>query len=117
MSPHKLCEFESVLTAHQAWVRGVENEGTARDRPLGNELDRVSFKKRDQYTGQKVADKEQKMFAGHEGMRMLRLEYMRAWGMFSLLDGMGDTFKQLEDGIKRTVSFVSDEYRREHFRK
>lgn len=116
-SPHKLCEYENQLTAHQAWVRGLENEWTARYRLIGNELDRCSYKKRDQYPGQKVADKELKMFSGEKPMRTLRLEYMRAWGMFSLLEGMGDTFKQLEDGIKRTINLVSDDYRRTHYQK
>jgi hypothetical protein len=113
MSPHKLCEFEVILTGHQAWVRGLENEWAARHRLLGRELERRAFKRRDGYSGSTVAAKEQKMFEAEAAMQTVRMEYMRAWGMHSLLDGMGDTFKQLEDGIKRTIDFVKGEYLRQ----
>ena len=117
MDPHKLCEFECVLTGHQAWVRGQENTWTARYRLLGYELDRQAFRKRDQYTGNTKAAQELKMFEGQQSMRVIRQQYAQAWVMSTLLEGMGDTFKQIEDGLKRTISLVSEEYRRAHYSK
>jgi hypothetical protein len=116
LGPHELLNMEAAITAHQVYVQGEENYWTAQYNFLGRELERAMIAMRDNFTGGTKAEMENKLIANHPGIRDLRNKYLLAQALCTVLDKMGERFAQMEDGLKRTISFVVSEYQRTNTR-
>lgn len=116
LGPHEVLKLGQALSAHQLYVQSQENYWSARHQLLSKELERIIFIKRENYAdqakGKTKTEMENILIETEPQIRDLRNEYLLAQAMANALENMGERFVQLEDGLKRTITFVVREYER-----
>jgi hypothetical protein len=112
MHPSDIIAMGVVLSAHQVYVQGLENEWSAKYQLLSKESRKVVLSRRDSQKGKTKAEQEAALFLADPEVREMHHEYLIARAMARLLRGMGERFKQLEDGIKRPADLRSWELQR-----
>ena len=104
MSPRDLCVFESALSAHQVWVASVENWWTVRCEFLGPELSKILRMRRGNYKGDTEKAREDMLCANEPDVERMRRDFVKAKAIAKYMEGMGERFSKLEDGLKRPIN-------------
>lgn len=97
-----LLAFESALTAHQVYVAGLENYWASRCELLGSVISQIKETRRDGASGDRVKQKEYQVLSSPAILPVYK-QFLYARAMAQLLDGLGERFAQMEDGLKRTI--------------
>lgn len=101
----KLLEFEAALTAHQVYAQSSENFWRARREFLGHEVAKFKVTRRDQFEASTVKAKEHQAVMSDPRVRELYYDFVVARTVAETLVNMGDRFAQLENGIKRAITY------------
>lgn len=107
-----LCQYGAALSAHQAWVSGLENEWRARYQNTKREYERALRLGGEATGGKTKQDREEEALRANPDLARVRNQYVLASALHTLLDGIGQRFVQLEDGLKRVIGLAQMEYQR-----
>ena len=110
VGPHRLNEFEAVLSAHQVYVQAMENDWKAKHGLYGHLLAGIKQSRIGSVEARTVKEKEHLIVTGDPDVKRLHDQFLLAQAMAAVLDGMGERFSQLENGLKRTINLVEFDY-------
>jgi len=111
MSPHELNEVKLHGTNTRCTCSRWKVTGR-RHALLAHLLSGIKQSRRDSTEGSTVKQKEFQSVIGDPGVRALHVELLQAQYIAKLLEGMGDRFAQLKNGLKRRIDLVVFGYKR-----
>jgi len=110
MGPHKLVEIESMFTAMQMHVLWLENYWRMRNEMVGRAVSAAMMELRGGVSGETVKAKEIQLLRSSPKLREMHNLWLEAHAFDHMLRGMGASFTQLEDGMKRMIDLAKLDY-------